>query len=687
MKTITTIAILIAAVLSASAQGEWKWAHCISGDNGMNPQDYYNKINTTDFDSEGNLYVYGTIGGNARLDGTLLDFSQDTRVLVANNPSILLAKFDTLGNMLWYKVVKQSTEWALPYWMVIRDDRIYIAGYCGFSGDSHHEWLYYMDTLIEESQIISLPDSLQKPPFKKYTRWTFFAILDLDGNLLEDRFLETFSREYYEPAHIREYSGLCNNGLNNPTPVHVDRDGNWYVFSPFFYRGDESQPYTIVVYGDSDMVYDLYLPGSVHPSMPNAAGYYNAIMYKFSPNWELLSAKLLVDHTEGLAPLWDNEGDSIRGYGCFYEGISFDEEDNMYLSGHVQLMPFTTYGGALLHHYPVYLYWDSIHRLVVHDITSAAYANFIIKYDTAGNVVWCNQLHSRGYVVNAQISHYSTVNVWHGNTLYDNSVYVVGTGSYYIDDSTIVYFDNESNPLQRYSELTFNEYHTEVTHTTEIGFFARYDKNTGAYICHGIVPAMYVALSASPGVVNNRVFAFAKYGYANAYTRLFVEWRNDGMFIKADSIVGSVSSLLSSSGTIANERGYVATTLLANGFIPFSSTVMADCHNGSGAAAVVAMYHDPEFAEPYVGIPHREVMPHPVKVWPNPAVSTLQVESEEAELESLSVLDLAGRTMLWQKVQDYHCQIDVSALPSGMYLLEIVSDGRKQYGKFVKTTE
>ena len=44
--------------------------------------------------------------------------------------------------------------------------------------------------------------------------------------------------------------------------------------------------------------------------MPNAAGFYNAIMYKFSPNWELLAAKLLVDHTEGLAPLWDNGGDT-----------------------------------------------------------------------------------------------------------------------------------------------------------------------------------------------------------------------------------------------------------------------------------------------------------------------------------------------------------------------------------------
>ena len=675
------ILVFLFALPGATAQGEWKWAHCIGGGtgNGTALADYYNQINTTAFDSDGNLYVYGMVGGMAKLDGSLLDFSENPNVLFTNNPSILLAKFDTLGNMLWYKVVKPSDERALPKWMEVRDGRIYIAGDCGFYG----EWLYYMDTLIRASQITSLPDSLQKPPFKKYSRWTFFATLDLDGNLLEDRFVETFSRDYAEPAHIRRNYALCNEG--NPAPFHVDRDGNWYVFSPFFYKGVESDPYTIVVYGDSDMVYDLYLPGSVHPSMPNAACFYNAIMYKFSPNWELLSAKLLVDHTEGLVPRWENEGDTIKAYLCYYEGISFDEEDNMYLSGYVQMYPCYPQSGGLENHYPVYLYWDSVHRLVVHDITSAQRANFIVKYDTAGNVVWCNQLHTKGYVIDTLIGLLSTINTWNGNTLYDNSVYIVGTGFYYVDDSTKVYFDNESNPLQKYTEYTYMESHTEMTYTTGIGFFARYDKNTGAYINHGIVPAMYASLSAYPGVVNNRVFAFAKYGYETEHTRLFVEWLDDGTFIKADSVVGSAPTW--TSGTIANERGYVATALLADGSMHFSDAVATDCHNGSRGSVVLAMYHDPAFAEPYVGIPDREEMSQPVKVWPNPAVHMLQVESEEAMLENVSVLDLAGRIMMRQNVQDYHCQIDVSALPTGMYLLEIVSEGRKQYEKFVKAAK
>ena len=675
---IATLFAILFTLPSVFAQPGWQWAHCWSGGNGISVGDYYNYINTTAFDEDGNLYVYGSMGGTARLDGELLHFSEDSRVLITNNPSILLAKFDTLGNMLWYKVVKQSTEEAVPCWMEIRDDRIYIAGNCGINGDSHHEWLYYMDTLIEESQITSLPDSLQKPPFKKYCYWTFFAILDLDGNLLEDRFVETFSREYYEP-HIRMYSGICKAGRNIPAPIHVDRDGNWYIFTPLSYRGIESYPYTVVVYGDTDRVYDLYLPGNIAPETPPAIGFFNAMLYKFSPDWELLTAKLLVDHTEGMTSIWPNGGDSIKCHVCYYKGLSFDEEDNMYLSGYMQMSPCYAYAGGLLHHYPIYLYWDSIHRLVVHDITSAGYANFIVKYDTAGSVVWCNQLHSKGYVIDEQTNLLSTQNTWHGNTFHDNSVYVIGQGYYYIDDSTEVYFDNESNPLQRYTEYTYMELHTEMTNTTEIGFFARYDKNTGAYISHGIVPAIKASLAGKPGVVNNRVFAFAKYGIYNEQTNLFVEWQNDGTFIKADSVVGKANT----SGTVANDRGYVATALLSLGPMQFSNSLMTDCHNGSNATAVVAMYHDPEFAEPYVGVPDREDLSQPVKVWPNPARDEVVVMGiAPEEVTEITVLTMQGRQVASFR-NEY--RFSVSRLAPASYIVRVVTaEGKVHYLKLVK---
>ena len=46
-------------------------------------------------------------------------------------------------------------------------------------------------------------------------------------------------------------------------------------------------------------------------------------------------AKLFVDHTEGIASSWDYIGDSINKYfSCRFTGMSYDEEDNMYLTGY-----------------------------------------------------------------------------------------------------------------------------------------------------------------------------------------------------------------------------------------------------------------------------------------------------------------------------------------------------------------
>ena len=99
---VATLATLF-ITLSASAQGEWKWAHYWTGGDGTLGS-YYNEITNTAFDEEGNIYVYGSMGGSPQFDGLTFLFVNNGTVLDRNDHSILLAKFDTLGNMLWYKV-------------------------------------------------------------------------------------------------------------------------------------------------------------------------------------------------------------------------------------------------------------------------------------------------------------------------------------------------------------------------------------------------------------------------------------------------------------------------------------------------------------------------------------------------------------------------------------------------------
>ena len=255
-----TIATLF-STLTAPAQGEWKWAHYWTGGGG-NLNEVFNKITNTAFDEEGNIYVYGTMGGNARLDGEMLMFSDNSDVITTSEHSILLAKFDTLGAMLWYKVIKCNSAYrSIPKWMTVKNDRIYITGTTGMWGDYNY-WLYYIDTLITKADVLSLPESERKPPYKR-SHWSFFSQLDLDGNRLEDHFMEAYSREYFENGNdsIRKVEPICASNTEL-TPMHVDNAGNIYMFGQFVYAGNEEQPYTIVIDGDSSKTYDLYLPGS-----------------------------------------------------------------------------------------------------------------------------------------------------------------------------------------------------------------------------------------------------------------------------------------------------------------------------------------------------------------------------------------------------------------------------------------
>jgi hypothetical protein len=74
-KTQITLALLatLFSLLTASAQGEWKWAHYWSG-NDESASNYYNKIINTAFDDDGNIYVYGSMGGHAVFDGELFHY-------------------------------------------------------------------------------------------------------------------------------------------------------------------------------------------------------------------------------------------------------------------------------------------------------------------------------------------------------------------------------------------------------------------------------------------------------------------------------------------------------------------------------------------------------------------------------------------------------------------------------------
>ena len=612
---VATLATLF-SFLTASAQGEWKWAHCWSGTGGTT-SDLYNKVTKIAFDEDGNIYVFGLIGGQPTYNGSPFMFINNPQVYGSDKRSSLLAKFDTLGNMLWYKVVKSSESHdCFPYWMEVKDNKVYISGdisldYVEDPATVNSVWLYYLDTLITGPQVESIPADQRRPPYKT-GRYTYFATLDLDGNLLDNHFVASFSRKIYTGG-VRGEKGLCEPSRGN-APFHVDSEGNTFVFTKLTYGGVENDPYTLIVDGDTNKKYDIYLSGNVDPY-----GYdlNNGMVYKFSPDWELLCAKPMVNHTEGIATSWEWLQDSINPrYTLLIHDLSVDENDNMYISGHIELGLFSEFGGDL-HQYPIHIYWDSTNYSIIQDVTSSNPMGYIIKFDTSGKVQWSNQTFTRG-------NNYAASASWAGLYVSNGVVFVLGGG--FSRENGLVYFDDESNPLQRYQQSTSNQV-----------FFARYNAQTGNYINHGVVPAVNALCGLRPTVVHNRVFACADI-FSN---QKIYQWGEEGEFIQTIDFNTSGSEDLS---VLANNQGYLLLSMGTTSSVSFANGVSTPGSSGN-SSAVFALYHDPEFATPYVGIPEYDGPEPEVRLWPNPTTDKITIESEEEfPVKSVAITDMQGRS-------------------------------------------
>ena len=656
---VATLATLF-ITLTASAQGEWKWAHHWSGAAGA-PSDHYNTITKTAFDEDGNIYVWGIMGGQPTFNGSTFLFINNPQVYGSGRRASLLAKFDTLGNMLWYKVVKSSERECYSHWMEVKDNKVYISGNLSL-GDVDHDvstWLYYFDTLITASQAHAIPEDQRLPPYKPGV-YTYFATFDLDGNLLDNHFVNALTREYVG-GDIRGEEPLCLPNLGC-IPVHVDNEGNTYVFTRLGYNGGESDPYTIQIDGDTNRKYDIYLPGNVNLTQ---GCLYTGMMYKFSPSWELLYAKPMVEHTEGIATSWALLGDSVnQRYTIYIQGLSFDESDNMYVSGYISLD--INGANANLHQYPVQIYWDSTHYSSLLDESSCLQMSFVVKYSTNGSVLWCNQIYNRGS--NNTGSQNYVRSCWKGCVYYNHQLYVLGHAT--VAQNGIVFFDDESHPLQHFSN-----------NRPTTGFFVGFDAETGQYANQGIVPASLAIPGQIPAVINNRMFAFSNVN--NSY-RIISEWCVDGRYITSDSILSQQG--LSNASVITNENGFLLTSFsTASPSVSFSDNVSVNCPSGQ-SSAVFALYHDSEFTHPFVpddsvGIEdYLDRRERDIYISPNPTSGPTSVHGYMYGYQSIELYDLQGRKLAdlveaWQPSNASTMQpipaFDLSPYPSGTYLVKI----------------
>jgi hypothetical protein len=72
------------------------------------------------------------------------------------------------------------------------------------------------------------------------------------------------------------------------------------------------------------------------------------------------------------------------------------------------------------------------------------------------------------------------------------------------------------------------------------------------------------------------------------------------------------------------------------------------------------------------------------KVYPNPASSIISVESSKYQVQSIRIMDVLGREIYYLQTTNNKTEIDVSHLPSGMYILQVQSKSGVVSKKFVK---
>lgn len=665
-----TFLFALCVAQTAFSQGEWMWVNYWTGnDDPFDSNHRLNHVVSTAFDDDGNVYVYGSIGGNARLyDQTSSTwFSDIAPVVAANTQGCVLVKFDSLGNYLWSRMVKKSKQGECqPYDMVLHGNRIYIAGQYYFD-HSMNENLWFLDTLVTQQTALSYLATGECHPPYSLGHYSFFSVLDLDGNVLESHFVKTLTRELHNgmPGELTLFDSM-----NCGCPICIDSQGNIYLAVHNSYGGVDTMPFTVVIDEDPSRTYPLYLPGNCD----SIQTLINAMMlYKFSPAWELEWMKLVVDHVE--LEYQDGIVDTLYPFTFMYqllEGMSVDENDNLYLSGlleNIELLMENYFDVNSLS--KVRIYWDSVHYATVDDRGLAWNLPFVIKYDSDGDILWSNQ----AYMKESPSTGATNSIEWTDNTYYNNSVYLAGMFQILPNLDGFCYFDNENNAVNG-SE-----------HTT---LFVRFNSQNGHCESFGVVPGGTVTSlgdPATPAVINNHLAFLPMQRLYPDKNYLLAHFNIDGTFERADTIYMTNNTATREQRVLFNDDGRILCDFVCNQDPAFGQDISLYFDDHQRSHAMVACRYDPSILIPYpvdsTGVAQHEA-PSPVRIYPNPTGGLLHIENGEAPVERIAVSDLSGRELLARPVSGNRCEVDVSALSDGMYVVKVECAGKTYTGKFVK---
>ena len=379
----------------------------------------------------------------------------------------------------------------------------------------------------------------------------------------------------------------------------------------------------------------------------------------------------MIDSTAGIATSMEITGDSIYPrFIPFITGLSVDENENIYISGYIRLALYWLEAGGDTHQYPVSIWFDSIHSITMNDMSSIYACNFILKYNSDGELVWSNQVYSRAQTP----SDYVRVTLY-GSVVHDNSVFVCGDAENRYNQNSIIYFENNENYfLDRASQ-----------NQNSRAFYVQFDKSTGQYLSHSIIPdeetSKFIERShVIPVAQNNQLVIAARKGKTSQNKKIgLARWSTDGSFIDFTPTNTYPTDLISISPTTMDDNGNVLWGGSMKGSINFGNGVVVNGSNVN-SNAFFALYHNPEFAQPFVpddsvGIDeYYQNREREIYLYPNPTDGKSFVYGYMYGYRSIELLDLQGRklaTLLDSPHGTDVPEIDLSPYPSGTYLVKI----------------
>ncbi len=72
-----------------------------------------------------------------------------------------------------------------------------------------------------------------------------------------------------------------------------------------------------------------------------------------------------------------------------------------------------------------------------------------------------------------------------------------------------------------------------------------------------------------------------------------------------------------------------------------------------------------------------------LKVYPNPAKDQIRVESTEGKIMSVSVITIEGEVVLYRSFNDENILLDISCLPSSLYILQTITENGTSASKLM----